>query len=236
MNGAALEFGQRTRTCGPPNPPSSSSPLRSDTLPTHHRRCCARPASAWEHGEVTSGRQAQDLLDLLRQTCSIGDGDTGALTHYRHEIAPPIPGGAAGVPEVVERLLTVTDGAALFCSDDPELEEIGAPPYEAVLYDRSEIEDFTNDFRGQLLDQIEDWRADGDLTERQSSTFSHAANQFRVIGATVTGDSFIVEAHMSTSIRIWPHETLLAPFVDPDEAPSVHGLVGLIAWLEARLR
>lgn len=178
----------------------------------------------------------RELLELLSQTFSIDQVSGGPPTHYNHVTAPPVPGGAVDVPELVVELLTVTDGAALFSSDDEELEAIGAPSYMALLYDRNEIEYWTNDLREQLLDQLQSWHADGDLSEERTTALARQVSQFWVIGATVNGDSFVVESPTATSIRIWPHETLLAPFFDAANAPRVEGIDGLVAWLEARLR
>ncbi len=184
--------------------------------------------------EMSDDAQAHDLIDLLSRAFSVDKGNGGP--HYRHVVAPPLQDGAVDVPEIMVQVLTITDGVALFSSDDEMLQEIGAPPYTAVLYDRHEIELHTNDLREQVLEQLQSLHADDELTAERWSALSAEVSQFWVIGATVTGDSFVIESKTATSIRIWPHETLVAPFFDPDEAPRVDGLEGLVAWLEARLR
>lgn len=183
--------------------------------------------------EMSDDAQAS-LIDLLRRDIYVDEGNGGR--RYRHVVASPVRDGAVGVPDIMVEVLTITDGVALFSSDDETLQVIGAPPYTAVLYDRDEIELHTNDLREQLLEQLQSLHAEDDLTAERCTALSAEASQFWVIGATVTGDSFVIASKSATAIRIWPHETLVAPFFDPHEAPRVDGLEGLVAWLGARLR
>ena len=178
----------------------------------------------------------RDLRRLLSQRVTVEVDDRSQPASYRHVTVPPAPGGGVDVPEMVVELLALTDGAALFSSDDEDLKAMGAPTHAAVLYDRDEIRYWTNDLRDQLLDELRSWHADGDLTDDRMSVLSDQVREFYVIGATVTGDSFVLESKAARTIRIWPHETLLAPFIQPEEAPQVVGLNGLFAWLEMRIR
>lgn len=163
----------------------------------------------------------------------IGRPATATSLHHQY------PDGAVGVPQLVVAFLTATDGAQLYCSDDEELKEWGIPQHAAVPYDREEIDSWTNDLRDQLIAELESWRDEGGVSQQRASALIDEVSRYWVIGATVNGDSFVVESATAATVRIWPHATLLAPFIDPvddSEAPRVDGLVGLMAWLEARIR
>ena len=188
---------------------------------------------------MASNTDGQQFIELLSGSFTIDEENADRPVRYSHVTAPPIPDGAVGVPQLVVSFLTATDGAELYCSDDEQLKEWGIPLYAAILYDREQIDYWTTNLRDQLIAELESWRNEGGVSEQRASALIDETSRYWVIGATVNGDSFVVETATATTIRIWPHATLLAPFIDPEddsEAPRVDGLVGLMAWLETQIQ
>lgn len=176
------------------------------------------------------------LAELLSRRYEIADSGTAEVFAYDHSTKPPIDGGNDGVPRVVEELLALTDGATLFCSDDPALADVEVPSEFARLYNAEHIASWTNDLREQLRGSVVSSLVGGGLNPAQGHTFGQAIDELWVVGSTVSGDSFVVESHAATTIGIYRHEGLFQALTEPDGVVRCAGLGGLIDWLEAELR
>jgi len=150
---------------------------------------------------MSSGTDAQQFLEMLGGSFAHDEGNGAPPVRYSYVTAPPIQDGAAGVPEIVVAFLIATDGAQLYCSDDEKLKEWGIklkewgiPPHAALLYDREEIEYWTNDLRDQLVAELASWRDEGGVSPQRASELIDEVGRYWVIGATVNGDSFVVES------------------------------------------
>lgn len=176
------------------------------------------------------------LAELLSRRYEIADTGSVDVRTYRHSSAPPIDGGNDGVPPVVHELLGLTDGVALFCADDPALDDSEILPEVARLSNRENVTDRTDDLREQLRGAVVSSLVGGGLDAAQGLAFGEAIDQLWVVGSMASGDWFVVESHDATTVCVYPHEVSLDPLLEPEGVVRCEGIGGLIDWLEAELR
>jgi hypothetical protein len=176
------------------------------------------------------------LAELLSRRYEIAEIGSGAERTYRHSSLPPIGGRNEDMPSVVQELLGLTDGVALFCSDDPALAHSEIPPEAARLYNGDDVTHRTDGLREQLRGAVVSSLVGGGLDAAQGLAFGEAIDQLWAVGSMTSGDLFVVEAYDATTICVYPPEVSLEPLLEPEGVVRCEGLGGLIDWLEAELR